>query len=109
MCGGVAGAFSKTCTAPLARITICGSCRARALLAGWAGTANFQLDGAALAKIIKEEGVRALWKGNMVTVIQRRPYSSINAFENIMDFHEGEGARAGARNDGVTRWRTGRR
>ena len=58
----------------------------------------------ALSKIIKEEGVRALWKGNMVTVIQRLPYSSINfyLYENIMDFLEGEGAFGRGRNDGET-------
>ena len=38
--------------------------------------------------------MRALWKGNGVTVLHRLPYSSINfyAYENIMDWLEGEGA-----------------
>lgn len=77
LAGGVAGALSKTCTAPLARLTIL-----------------FQLQGmhpdtATLRKasiwheasrIIGEEGFRAFWKGNLVTIAHRLPYSSINFY-----------------------------
>ncbi|KAG5239896.1 mitochondrial substrate carrier family protein [Salix suchowensis] len=75
--GGVAGALSKTCTAPLARLTIL-----------------FQLQGmhsdvATLRKasiwheasrVIREEGFSALWKGNLVTIAHRLPYSSVNFY-----------------------------
>lgn len=75
--GGVAGAFSKTCTAPLARLTIL-----------------FQVQGmhsdvAVLSKpsifreamrVINEEGFRAFWKGNLVTIAHRLPYSSVNFY-----------------------------
>ncbi|KAF9676873.1 hypothetical protein SADUNF_Sadunf08G0048700 [Salix dunnii] len=75
--GGVAGALSKTCTAPLARLTIL-----------------FQLQGmhsdvATLRKasiwheasrVIREEGFRALWKGNLVTIAHRLPYSAVNFY-----------------------------
>ncbi|KAI9079584.1 hypothetical protein K1719_038411 [Acacia pycnantha] len=75
--GGVAGAFSKTCTAPLARLTIL-----------------FQVQGmhsevAALSKpsiwkeasrIVSEEGFRAFWKGNMVTIAHRLPYSAVSFY-----------------------------
>ncbi|XP_059628069.1 uncharacterized protein LOC132270884 [Cornus florida] len=80
LAGGVAGAVSKTCTAPLGRLTIL-----------------FQVQGmhsdvAALRKasiwheasrIVGEEGFRAFWKGNLVTIAHRLPYSSISfyAFE----------------------------
>ncbi|KAL4355315.1 hypothetical protein GQ457_06G006650 [Hibiscus cannabinus] len=77
LAGGIAGAFSKTCTAPLARLTIL-----------------FQVQGmhsdvSALSKaciwreasrIINEEGFRAFWKGNMVTIAHRLPYSSVNFY-----------------------------
>ncbi|XP_027336642.1 mitochondrial substrate carrier family protein B [Abrus precatorius] len=77
LAGGIAGAFSKTCTAPLARLTIL-----------------FQVQGmhsdvAALSKpsiwreasrIVSEEGLRAFWKGNMVTIAHRLPYSAVNFY-----------------------------
>jgi hypothetical protein len=93
LCGGVAGAFSKSCTAPLARITILRQLQSNGVVHGWSGSAGMGIY-AALAKIAREEGVRALWKGNGVTVLHRLPYSSINfyAYENIMDFLEGEGS-----------------
>lgn len=77
LAGGVAGAFSKTCTAPLSRLTIL-----------------FQVQGmhsdvALLSKpsmwrealrIVNEEGFRAFWKGNLVTIAHRLPYSSVNFY-----------------------------
>ncbi|XP_054780074.1 uncharacterized protein LOC129287851 [Prosopis cineraria] len=77
LAGGVAGAFSKTCTAPLARLTIL-----------------FQVQGmhsevAALTKpniwkeasrIVSEEGFRAFWKGNLVTIAHRLPYSAVSFY-----------------------------
>lgn len=32
------------------------------------------------SRIIHEEGVRAFWKGNLVTIAHRLPYSSINFY-----------------------------
>ena len=92
LCGGVAGAFSKTCTAPLARLTILRQLQSTGAVPGWTPGQNHGLL-LALGKITREEGLRALWKGNLVTVIHRLPYSSINfyAYENIMDWLEGEG------------------
>lgn len=77
LAGGIAGAFSKTCTAPLARLTIL-----------------FQVQGmhsdvAILSKpciwrealrIVNEEGFRAFWKGNLVTIAHRLPYSSVSFY-----------------------------
>ncbi|KAK2968577.1 hypothetical protein RJ640_009405 [Escallonia rubra] len=87
LAGGVAGAVSKTCTAPLARLTIL-----------------FQVQGmhsdvAALKKasiwreaslIASEEGFRAFWKGNLVTIAHRLPYSSISfyAFERYKNLFQ---------------------
>lgn len=85
LAGGVAGAVSKTCTAPLARLTIL-----------------FQVQGmhsdvTALKKpsiyreasrIVSEEGFRAFWRGNLVTIAHRLPYSSISfyAYERYKTF-----------------------
>ena len=90
LCGGVAGAFSKSCTAPLARITILRQLQSTGQVPGWIPGENQGIL-RALSKIVREEGVRALWKGNGVTVLHRLPYSSINfyAYENIMDWLDG--------------------
>ncbi|XP_013744782.2 mitochondrial substrate carrier family protein B [Brassica napus] len=85
LAGGIAGAFSKTCTAPLARLTILFQLQ------------GMQSEAAVLSKpslwreasrIINEEGVRAFWKGNMVTVAHRLPYSALNfyAYEKYNKF-----------------------
>ena len=78
---------------PLARITILRQLQSTGQVPGWVPGANQGIL-RALSKIAREEGVRALWKGNGVTVLHRLPYSSINfyAYENIMDWLEGEGA-----------------
>ncbi|XP_021904094.1 mitochondrial substrate carrier family protein B-like isoform X1 [Carica papaya] len=77
LAGGIAGALSKTCTAPLARLTILFQVQ------------GMHSDTAILRKaciwheasrIIKEEGFRAFWKGNLVTIAHRLPYSSVNFY-----------------------------
>lgn len=77
LAGGIAGAFSKTCTAPLARLTILFQVQ------------GMYSDGAALSKpniwreasrIVNEEGFRAFWKGNLVTIAHRLPYSSVSFY-----------------------------
>ncbi|KAG6395335.1 hypothetical protein SASPL_145978 [Salvia splendens] len=80
LAGGLAGAVSKTCTAPLARLTILFQ------LQGMHSDAS-RLEKASIwreaSRIAREEGVRAFWKGNLVTIAHRLPYSSISfyAFE----------------------------
>ncbi|CAL1378963.1 unnamed protein product [Linum trigynum] len=85
LAGGIAGAFSKTCTAPMARLTIL-----------------FQIQGmhadvTALSRpsiwreacrIVNEEGFRAFWRGNLVTIAHRVPYSAVNfyAYEQYKAF-----------------------
>ncbi|CAN0878685.1 Calcium-binding mitochondrial carrier protein SCaMC-1-A [Linum grandiflorum] len=85
LAGGVAGAFSKTCTAPMGRLTIL-----------------FQIQGmhsdvTALSRpcvwreacrIFNEEGFRAFWRGNLVTIVHRVPYSAVNfyAYEKYKTF-----------------------
>jgi len=61
------------------------------LVPGWSGNQTMSIY-SSLAKISREEGVRALWKGNGVTVLHRLPYSSVNfyVYEQLMDLMEGE-------------------
>lgn len=78
LAGGVAGAVSKTCTAPLARLTILFQ------VEGMRSTPGTLLQRPSImreaARIVREEGIAAFWKGNVVTIIHRLPYSAINFF-----------------------------
>ncbi|XP_016471969.2 uncharacterized protein LOC107794029 isoform X2 [Nicotiana tabacum] len=80
LAGGVAGAVSKTCTAPLARLTILFQVQGMHADAGSLKKASIWLEA---SRIVREEGYRAFWKGNLVTIAHRLPYSSISfyAFE----------------------------
>ncbi|KAJ7545466.1 hypothetical protein O6H91_09G121300 [Diphasiastrum complanatum] len=76
LAGGIAGAVSKTCTAPLARLTILFQVQGMHRKGSLGHASIFQ----EASRIFREEGVRAFWKGNLVTVVHRLPYSSINFF-----------------------------
>ncbi|KAJ0984048.1 hypothetical protein J5N97_002404 [Dioscorea zingiberensis] len=77
LAGGVAGAVSKTCTAPLARLTILFQVQGmHSDVATLSKTSMWR----EIYRIVNEEGVRAFWKGNMVTIIHRLPYSSISFY-----------------------------
>ncbi|XP_070053080.1 uncharacterized protein [Nicotiana tomentosiformis] len=80
LAGGVAGAVSKTCTAPLARLTILFQVQGMHADAGSLKKASIWQEA---SRIVREEGYRAFWKGNLVTIAHRLPYSSISfyAFE----------------------------
>ncbi|CAN8316954.1 unnamed protein product [Cochlearia groenlandica] len=75
--GGIAGAFSKTCTAPLARLTIL--FQLQGMQSGAAVLSRPSLWHEA-SRIVNEEGFRAFWKGNLVTVAHRLPYSAVNFY-----------------------------
>ncbi|MQL73701.1 hypothetical protein Taro_006062 [Colocasia esculenta] len=77
LAGGVAGAVSKTCTAPLARLTILFQVQGmHSDVATLKRTSIFH----EASRIVREEGVRAFWKGNLVTIAHRLPYSSISFY-----------------------------
>ncbi|XP_024383346.1 uncharacterized protein [Physcomitrium patens] len=78
LAGGIAGAFSKTCTAPLARLTILFQVQGMRSASGAVLSSPSILKEA--SRISREEGFRAFWKGNGVTIVHRLPYSSINFF-----------------------------
>ncbi|GAB4833871.1 hypothetical protein Ancab_032119 [Ancistrocladus abbreviatus] len=77
LAGGIAGAVSKTCTAPLARLTIL--FQVQGMHADVSALTKTSLWHEAL-RIVNEEGLRAFWKGNLVTIIHRLPYSSVNFY-----------------------------
>ncbi|WOL14974.1 mitochondrial substrate carrier family protein B-like isoform X1 [Canna indica] len=75
--GGVAGAFSKTCTAPLSRLTILFQVQGMHSDAATLRKASIWHEA---SRIVYEEGFRAFWKGNLVTIAHRLPYSSISFY-----------------------------
>ncbi|XP_022851022.1 mitochondrial substrate carrier family protein B-like isoform X2 [Olea europaea var. sylvestris] len=77
LAGGVAGAFSKTCTAPLSRLTIL--FQVQGMHSGVAVLSKPSMWQEA-SRIVNEEGFRAFWKGNLVTIAHRLPYSSVNFY-----------------------------
>ncbi|EEC74933.1 hypothetical protein OsI_10895 [Oryza sativa Indica Group] len=77
LAGGVAGAVSKTCTAPLARLTILFQVQGmHSDVATMRKTSIWR----EASRIVYEEGFRAFWKGNLVTIAHRLPYSSISFY-----------------------------
>ncbi|XWS56634.1 hypothetical protein CRYUN_Cryun09bG0102800 [Craigia yunnanensis] len=77
LAGGVAGALSKTCTAPLARLTILFQVQGMHSDAATLRKARIWHEA---SRIVGEEGFRAFWKGNLVTIAHRLPYSSLNFY-----------------------------
>lgn len=74
LAGGVAGALSKSATAPLARLTILYQVK------GLQYSGALQKVGLreAVQQVVRQEGFLALWKGNGVTMLHRMPYSAVN-------------------------------
>ncbi|CAI0411151.1 unnamed protein product [Linum tenue] len=72
LAGGLAGALSKTCTAPLARLTILFQIQGMHSNVATLEKASIWHEA---SRIVREEGVRAFWKGNLVTIAHRLPYS----------------------------------
>ncbi|XP_042512764.1 mitochondrial substrate carrier family protein B-like [Macadamia integrifolia] len=77
LAGGIAGAVSKTCTAPLARLTILFQVQGMHSDVANLSKPNIWREA---SRILNEEGVRAFWKGNLVTIAHRLPYSSISFY-----------------------------
>lgn len=77
LAGGIAGAVSKTCTAPLARLTILFQVQG---MHSEAATLRKACIWREASRVVHEEGVRAFWKGNLVTIAHRLPYSSVSFY-----------------------------
>ncbi|OQS01328.1 Mitochondrial Carrier (MC) Family [Achlya hypogyna] len=76
--GGVAGSVGKTCTAPLSRLTILFQVHSM-VSATHKGKFSESLP-QAFMKVVRNEGIVSLWKGNGASVVHRFPYSAVNFF-----------------------------
>lgn len=77
LAGGIAGAVSKTCTAPLARLTILFQVQG---MHSNVATMSKPCIWREASRIVGEEGFRAFWRGNLVTIAHRLPYSSVSFY-----------------------------
>jgi hypothetical protein len=86
LCGGMAGAVAKTLTAPFSRLTILFQVHSMVTTKEHRPKFAMSLRGG-VDKIIERGGVRALWRGNMTSVLHRFPYSAINfaVYEHTLD------------------------
>ncbi|KAK9986430.1 hypothetical protein SO802_031381 [Lithocarpus litseifolius] len=101
LAGGIAGAFSKTCTAPLARLTILFQVQGMHSDVSALSKASIWREA---SRIINEEGFRAFWKGNLVTIAHRLPYSSVSfyayeRYKNLLHSILGENRRGNMSSD----------
>lgn len=85
LAGGIAGAFGKTCTAPFARLTILFQVQGMYSDVMVMSKPCIWREG---VRIINEEGFRAFWKGNLVTIAHRLPYTAVNfyAYEHYKNY-----------------------
>ncbi|KAK2414442.1 Mitochondrial substrate carrier family protein [Trifolium repens] len=104
LAGGVAGAFAKTCTAPLARLTILFQVQGMHFDVGHVAALSKPSLLYEAQRIVNEEGFRAFWKGNLVTIAHRLPYTAVNfytyeCYKNLLYSLLGENHRAKASSD----------
>nr|CCA23378.1 Mitochondrial Carrier (MC) Family putative [Albugo laibachii Nc14] len=78
LAGGIAGSIGKTITAPLSRLTIL--FQVHSMVSSRHRDRYSDSVSSALLKVLKTEGVLALWKGNGASVVHRFPYSAVNFF-----------------------------
>lgn len=72
LCGGVAGAVSRTCVAPIDRVKILK--QTQFIQEGGKNKYGSMLQ--TFQTVLKEEGVRGLWRGNVTNVLRVMPYSA---------------------------------
>lgn len=81
--GGIAGSAAKTAVAPLSRVTILMQVQSmRPHKYDDGRSPNNKNLWASLTKIVKEEGVRGLFRGNLATLVHRFPYAGVTFYSN---------------------------
>jgi len=86
-CGAIAGVASRTFTAPLDVTKILFQVQTHSIDANSAGKGYTSFFGA-LKQIFHEEGVKGLWKGNVVACLRLGPYSAVKyyTFETTKEY-----------------------
>lgn len=107
LCGGVAGSVAKTVTAPFSRLTILFQVHSLVTTKEHRPKFAMSLRGG-VRKIVERGGLRAMWRGNMTSVLHRFPYSAINfyVYESTMDHLAGWSAEGEAASPHLVRRRT---
>ena len=76
LAGSTAAAASKTCTAPLSRLTILMQIQSTGATSIATRSGLLQ----SIKTVVAKEGAASLWKGNLVSVLHKFPYGGINYF-----------------------------
>jgi len=84
ICGGLAGVLSRTTVAPIDRVKIL--LQTQAVAAGMSSDKYGGIAGT-VRKVIQEEGVRMLWRGNTPNCIRILPYASLQFWS--YDYYKG--------------------
>lgn len=71
--GGIAGAFARTCVAPIDRVKILWQTQH---ITSGGGPAKYTGISQTVKTIIKEEGIGKLWRGNLTNIFRVVPYSA---------------------------------
>eukprot|EP00927_Polykrikos_kofoidii_P050439 TRINITY_DN44357_c0_g1_i1.p1 TRINITY_DN44357_c0_g1~~TRINITY_DN44357_c0_g1_i1.p1 ORF type:complete len:374 (-),score=53.97 TRINITY_DN44357_c0_g1_i1:116-1237(-) len=83
--GGVAGCVAKSAVAPLSRVTILMQVQSmRPNKYKRRGRPNNPYFVQSLLKIVREEGVLALWRGNGAALVHRFPYTAVTFYTNAL-------------------------
>jgi len=84
--GGVSAAISKTCVAPIERVKL--------LLQNQDASAQIKVDqrykgiGDCFSRVVKEQGFKSLWRGNLANVIRYFPTQALNfAFKDTFKYY----------------------
>jgi solute carrier family 25 (mitochondrial phosphate transporter), member 23/24/25/41 len=85
-CGGMSGSVAKTVTAPFSRLTIL--FQVHSMVTTKEHRPKFAMTlNEGFHKIVERGGWKAMWRGNLTSVLHRFPYSAINfyVYENVLD------------------------